>query len=136
MYCQIVDVNKEIFTGEVKSLSTASVFGELTILEGHAPLLAQLIPTPVDVVCADDSHKHFYMSGGFIEVQPKSILILADSAEFASNLDSENIEKSKEMALEIMEGKEDAKMDYSAASMQLSMAVAQLRTLQLHRKGR
>ena len=76
------------------------------------------------------------MTGGFLEVQPKLVTILADTAERAENMDAAEAEQAKARAKEALEGK-DSEMDYSLAAATLMEAVAQLRTIeQLKKKAR
>jgi F-type H+-transporting ATPase subunit epsilon len=70
-----------------------------------------------------------YVSGGYLEVQPNSITILADTALRAGSLDEAAALEAKRQAELAMENK-NSEMDYSTALAQLAEAVAQLRTIQ------
>ena len=135
MHCKIVDAEKAIYQGDIKSIAVSSVAGEMAVLDGHAPLLAKLMPAPALVTAADGTQIVFYISGGILEVQPKNVVILADTAEYATNLNQEKIEDAKNLAVVAMQNN-NSKLDYSAAAAQLSTAAAQLRALQKFRKSR
>ena len=61
--------------------------GELGITPGHAPLLSDLRPGPVRLVKENGEEEVYYLSGGYLEVQPGSIAILADTAVRAGDID-------------------------------------------------
>ena len=85
--CEIVSANESIFTGSVKMLVVTGSAGELGIMPGHAALLSDLKPGPVRIVKEDDSEEVYYLSGGYVEVQPNSIAVLADTAIRADSID-------------------------------------------------
>ena len=85
--CEIVSANERIFTGSVKMLVVTGSAGELGIMPGHAALLSDLKPGPVRIVKEDDSEEVYYLSGGYVEVQPNSIAVLADTAIRADSID-------------------------------------------------
>ena len=60
--------------------------GELGITPGHAPLLSDLRPGPVRLVKENGEEEVYYLSGGYLEVQPGSIAILADTAVRAGDI--------------------------------------------------
>jgi F-type H+-transporting ATPase subunit epsilon len=105
------------------------VEGDLGIMPGHAPLLTRLKPGPVRVKKQNGEEEVFYVSGGFLEVQPKLVTVLADTAERAENMDAAEAERAKARAKEALEGK-SSEMDYSRAAATLIEAVAQLRAIQ------
>ena len=96
---------------------------------GHAALLTPLIPGTVRVVKQGGAEEIVYVSGGYLEVQPNSVTILADTAVRADNLDEAAALEAKRQAELAMESK-SGEMDYSMALAQLAEAVAQLRTIQ------
>ena len=75
----------------------------------------------------------FYVSGGLLEVQPRIITVLSDTAERAEDLDEAAILKAKEEAEKALHEK-DSKIDYAKAQIALAEASAQLQTLQRLRK--
>ena len=136
MHCDIVSAERQLFSGSVEFLVAPAVEGELGILPGHAPLLTQINQGPVRVVLENGEEEVFFVSGGFLEVQPKMVTILSDTAERADSMDEAEAERAKQKAKEVLEGK-SADMDYSRAAATLAEAVAQLRAIQqLKKKGR
>jgi len=131
--CEVVSAEKAIFSGLVEMVVAAGDLGDLGILYGHAPLLTGLIPGPVRVIKAGGEEEVFYVSGGYLEVQPNAVTILADSALRASDLDEAAAKLAQDNALHAMTN-QSGEFDYSHAAIQLAESVAQLRTIQQLRK--
>ena len=131
--CEIVSAEEELFTGEVEMLIAAGTLGDLGIAPGHAPLLTQLAPGPVRLILKGNQEEVFYVSGGMLEVQPNCIIILADTALRADDVDESAALEAQKEASRILKEK-GAEIDYSAVTAQLSEAAAQLRTIQKIRK--
>ena len=75
-----------------------------------------------------------YVSGGFIEVQPEQVTILADEAERAEGLNEEKIQAARARAEEAMRKGAKNRLDYAKAQVELAQATAQLAALQRTRK--
>ena len=84
--CSIVSAEEEIFSGQVEMVVATGTIGELGILPGHTPLLTGVRPGPVRLILEGGLEETFYASGGYLEVQPTSITILADTALRAEDL--------------------------------------------------
>jgi F-type H+-transporting ATPase subunit epsilon len=102
--------------------------GELGVNYGHAPLLTSLVPGPVRIVTQDGQEKIFYVSGGFLEVQPGVVSILADTAIRADDVDEAAAEEARKTAEHAL-ANQTGDFDYGRASAQLAEAAAQLATL-------
>lgn len=132
-HCDIASAEDKIFSGEIESLVAAGSLGDLGIFPGHAPLLTALIPGPIRVVMAGGEEEIYYVSGGFLEVQPGTVNILADSAIRADDVDEATAEKARQEA-EAAIANQGAEFEYSKAASQLAEAAAQIRTIQQLRK--
>lgn len=132
-HCDIASAEDRIFSGEIESLVAAGSLGDLGIYPGHAPLLTALIPGPVRIILAGGEEEIYYVSGGFLEVQPGTVNILADTAIRAHDVDEATAEKARQEA-EAAIANQDAEFEYSKAAAQLAEAAAQIRTIQQLRK--
>jgi F-type H+-transporting ATPase subunit epsilon len=128
IHCDIVSAEEEIFSGLVEMLVATGALGELGIGYGHAPLLTSLIPGPVRVVTQDGQEHVYYVSGGFLEVQPGVVSILADTAIRADDVDEAAAEEARKQAEHTL-ANQTGDFDYGRASAQLAEAAAQLATL-------
>jgi len=132
-HCDIASAEDRIFSGEIESLVAAGSLGDLGIYPGHAPLLTALIPGPVRIILAGGEEEIYYVSGGFLEVQPGTVNILADTAIRADDVDEATAEKARQEA-EAAIANQDAEFEYSKAASQLAEAAAHIRTIQQLRK--
>lgn len=126
--CDIVSAEEELFSGLVEMVIAHGHMGDLGILPGHTPLISTIKPGPVRVIKQGGSEEVYYISGGFIEVQPQSVKVLADTAIRAADLDEAAALKAKKDAENAI-NKHSADLDYAATSARLSEAAAQLRTI-------
>jgi len=133
VHCDIVNAEAEIFSDKVKMVVAHGALGDLGITSGHTPLLTALKPGPVRLIKLDDKEEIFYISGGFLEVQPNLVKILADTITRASDID----EAQARLAVKEAEKKLISKgsdFDYSAAAAHLAEVAARLRTVQQMQK--
>lgn len=127
--CDIVSAEREIFSGLVEMVITTGSIGEVGIAYGHAPLLTGIKPGPVRLIKQGGTEEIFFVSGGFLEVQPYHVTVLADTALRADDMDEaaalEAQERAQQQLLE-----QSSQIDFQRAAAQLAEAAAQLRTLQ------
>ncbi|WP_022958928.1 F0F1 ATP synthase subunit epsilon [Spongiibacter tropicus] len=134
IHCDIVSAEEEIFSGRAKLIVANGIQGDLGVTYGHAPLLTSLEPGPVRVVMDNGEEQVYYVSGGYLEVQPNVVSILADTALRADDLDEAAALEAQKQAQHDMLN-QNADIDYSRAAARLAAATAQLRTLQQIRKA-
>ena len=136
MQCDIVSAEQEIFSGPVAMISLRGTIGELGILPGHAPLLTGIRPGVVQLRLENGEVEVFYATGGFLEVQPGVVTILADTATRAEDIDEAAATEARQAAERAL-AEQAADFDFSLATAQLAQAAAQLRTVQeLRKRGR
>jgi len=133
VHCDIVSADESIFSGLIEMVVATGSLGELGVTAGHAPLLSDLKPGPVRLIKQNGEEEIYYLSGGYLEVQPNMVSILADTAVRANDLDeaaAADAVKSAEHALANQSGE----IEYSKAAAMLAEATAQLRTISQLRK--
>ena len=128
IHCDIVSAEEEIFSGLVEMLVASGELGELGIGYGHAPLLTSLVPGAVRIITQGGEEEIFYVSGGFLEVQPGVVSILADTALRAQDMDEAAAEEARKEAEDALTN-QSGEFDYGRASARLAEAAAQLATL-------
>lgn len=133
VHCDIVSAEKAIFSGLVEQVIANGSLGDLGVQFGHAPLLTELKPGPVRVRRQGGEEEIYYVSGGYLEVQPNVVSILADVAVRADDVDEAAAETARQQAAQVFTN-QTGEMDYSRAAAQLAEAAAQLRTIQQLRK--
>ncbi len=134
--CDIVSAEEELFSGRVEMVVAHGHMGDLGILPGHTPLISTIKPGSVRVIKQGGAEEVYYISGGFIEVQPYTVKVLADTAIRAADLDEAAALEAKKVAEQALVN-QSADFDYAAAAVRLAEAAAQLRTIhELRKKAR
>lgn len=128
VHCDIVSAEAEMFSGLVEMVVAHGNLGDLGIAPGHAPLITDLKPGPIRVIKQGGEQEVFYISGGFLEVQPNMVKVLADTAIRAADLDEAAAQQSLQEAEKALHAK-GAEFDYGSAAARLAEAAAQLRTV-------
>ncbi len=135
LQCEIVSAEESLFSGAITSLSVRGTIGELGITPGHAPLLTGINPGAVTLCLEDGSEELFYASGGYLEVQPGFVTLLADTALRAESLDEARVEEARLQAEKAMED-HNAETEFSSAAAMMAEALAKQRTLEELRRRR
>lgn len=132
IHLEIVTPEKQIFSGDVDSVIVPSNTGYLGILPGHAPLLAELGIGEINYKTGGQTD-YIFCSWGFIEVLPDRVVLLAQTAEMASDIDIKRAEEAKSRAEKLLNSK-DAGVDFGAAELALLRAISRINAVK-HRTG-
>ncbi len=122
----VVSAERKIFEGQVTSVRVSGVDGELGVYAGHTPLLTAIKPGMVKFTLEDNKEEYIYVSGGFLEVQPTVVTVLADVAIRGEELDEQRILAAKRKAEETMSKTNEADM-----TAKLAREIAKLRVYEL-----
>ncbi|OOH87706.1 F0F1 ATP synthase subunit epsilon [Pasteurellaceae bacterium 15-036681] len=122
----VVSAERKIFEGSVTSVRASGIDGELGVYAGHTPLLTAIKPGMVKFTLADGKEEFIYVSGGFLEVQPTVVTVLADVAIRGEELDEQRILAAKRKAEESKGKVNDADM-----TAKLAREIAKLRVYEL-----
>ena len=120
----VVTPDGEILEDEYDMVSCKAENGELGILPGHIPLVAPLTINAVRLK-RNESEDLVAVNGGFLEVRPDKVTILAQSAERADDIDVERAQEAKERAAQLLEQK-DENIDVERAKLALNRAINRL----------
>jgi F-type H+-transporting ATPase subunit epsilon len=77
---ELVSPERLVFAGEVEHVVVPGTEGQFTVLKDHAPLMSTLKPGVIDVVESESRVMRFFVPGGFADVAPAGLTILADRA--------------------------------------------------------
>ena len=126
VHVDVVSAEEQIFTGDAEFVVLPGVVGELGIYPRHTPLLTQIKPGAVRIKIPGQTEEELvFVQGGFLEVQPTRVTVLADTAIRAKDLDEASALESRKAALERMQNK-ISKEEIAVAEAELSIAVAQI----------
>ena len=98
---EIVTAERMVFSDEVSALIAWGVEGQLGILPHHAPLMTMLQPGDL-MIRKDKEEEYLAISGGFLEVRPDKVIILADACERVDEIDIARAEEAKKRAQETL----------------------------------
>ena len=125
----VVSAEELIFSGPAEFVVLPGVVGELGILPGHTPLLTQIKPGAVRMKLPGAAAEEFvFVQGGFLEVQPHHVTVLADTAIRARDLDEVAALEAKKAAEEAMQNKTSGE-EIAQAEAELAGALAQLEAI-------
>lgn len=133
IHVDVVSAEEQIYSGEAEFIVLPGIEGELGIYPRHTPLFTQIRPGAVRIKRPGDHQDEFvFVQGGFLEVQPTKVTVLADTAIRAHDLDEAKVLESKKRAEEAMANK-DAAGNIAAAQAELAAALAQLEAIRKFR---
>lgn len=95
---EIVTPERTVLKQEVQQVTAPTKQGEITVLPNHIPLVASLLPGVIETVNKEGVREVMSVSGGFIEVLKDKVVILADTAERADEIDIDRSEQARELA--------------------------------------
>jgi F-type H+-transporting ATPase subunit epsilon len=121
----IVTAERVVYSEDVDIVIAPGVEGQLGILPHHAPLMTILQAGEL-VVRKGGQEDSLAISGGFLEVRPDRVIVLADSAERAEEIDVARAEAARKRAEERLRGRKVAGLDETRAEAALRRAVARL----------
>ena len=122
MHVSVVTPDGPVFESDVEMVSTKAKSGELGILAGHIPLVAPLEIGAVRLKNGGNT-EYVAVSGGFLEVRPEKVTILAQSAEKAESIDIERAVRAKERAEQRLREKQQENFDGKRAELALQRAI-------------
>ena len=131
---EIVTAEGTVFADDVNEVVAWGIEGQLGILPHHVPLMTML--QPGDLLIKKDNEEHYLaISGGFLEVRPDKVIILADACERAEEIDIERAEAARRRAEEILKTR-PPEVDTAAAEAALRRSLARIKAAEKRRRKR
>jgi F-type H+-transporting ATPase subunit epsilon len=130
----IVTAERQVFSDDVDLVVAPGIEGEMAILPRHAPLMTTLQPGELRVRRGGEEF-FLAVSGGFLEVRPDRITILADAAERAEEIDIARAEEAKRRAEEQL-SRRDIEVNGARAEAALRRAMIRIRVGEKRRRRR
>lgn len=133
---KIVTPEKILFEDTVSQISVSTVLGEITILPNHIPLVSQLASGEIVIKTEQGKEDLMAVSGGFIEVLPDQVVILADTAERAEDIDEARAEEARQKAEEILKTKVADAEGFAMFTAKIEKELARLKVVRKHKNKR
>jgi len=132
---EIVTPEKLAYQGEVDSVQLPGSEGELGVLPHHAPLISTLGAGELRLRKGSED-EYFAIVGGFLQVLPDKVVVMAETADMASEIDLEKAQEARRQAEQALESGYVEGADLAAARASLQAALLRIRVAERrHREG-
>jgi F-type H+-transporting ATPase subunit epsilon len=132
---EIVTPERLAYSGEVDSVQVPGSEGEMGILPHHAPLVSMLGIGEL-VIRTGGAEELFAIVGGFVQVRPDKVVVMAETADLASEIDLERAQEARREAERAIETGYHEPADLAVARAQLQQALLRIRVAERrHREG-
>ncbi len=125
IHVDVVSAEESIFSGEATFVVLPGEAGELGIYPRHIPLITRIKPGAVRIQKPDGAEELVFVAGGILEVQPKVVTVLADTAIRGADLDEAKANEALKRAEEARRSARD-KQEVAAVEAELATLAAQL----------
>lgn len=125
---EVVTPGRKVFEGEAEIVIARGYEGELGVRAGHIPLVTPLEIAPLRVKHSK-GNVMLAVGGGFLEVRPNKVTVLAETAEVADEIDVARAEEAKKRAEERLEELKSTDYDYKTVKNKLARAENRLRVV-------
>jgi len=132
---EIVTPERIVLKEEITQITLPTKAGEITVLPNHIPLISSLTPGVVNVKKKDGQEEIISISGGFLEVGKDKVVILADTAERAEELDETRLEAARKRANELKDkARQGEKIDFAEVNAAIERELARTKAVKRWRK--
>jgi F-type H+-transporting ATPase subunit epsilon len=136
IHVDVVSAEEQIYSGEAEFVVLPGEAGELGIYPRHTPLITRIKPGTVRIKPEGGGEEELiFVAGGILEVQPKVVTVLADTAIRGQDLDEAKALEAQKRAEEAMHDR-SGKMEYAQAAAELAEAAAQIAAIRKLRQKR
>lgn len=129
---EIITAERQVIADDVNAVIAPGIEGELGILPHHAPLMTMLKPGEL-IIRKDSEETYMSVSGGFLEIRPDKIIILADACERAEEIDIERAEEAKRRAEEVLKSR-PPEVDFAQTQAALLRSLIRLKVAERRRR--
>ena len=134
IHLEIVTAERTVLSDNVDQINAPGAAGRMGVLPRHEPLMTMLVPGELTIIKNGEATP-FAVSGGFMEVLPDRVTILADTAERADEIDEARADAARKRAEELLRERR-SEQETIMAEAQLRRAMVRLRVARLKRGGR
>ncbi|MDD5342313.1 MAG: F0F1 ATP synthase subunit epsilon [Patescibacteria group bacterium] len=132
---QIVTPERVVYNDEIDQVSLPTPMGEITVLPHHVPLITALSAGELRVKKGTDEVP-MAISAGFAEIQPNKVVVLAETAERAEEIDIERAKEAHQKAEELLKTRRTDQKEFAAVMSKIEKELARLRVAERHRTKR
>ncbi len=130
---EITTPERVVFSDEVHEIILPTLNGEIGILPHHIPLVSVLVPGEIRIKKGSEII-YMAVSGGFIQVRPDKVVVLADTAEREEEIDERRAEEARQKAKKLLEDKRTDSVEFAAISAKIEKELARLKVARRRRR--
>ncbi|PIT90289.1 MAG: ATP synthase F1 subunit epsilon [Candidatus Komeilibacteria bacterium CG10_big_fil_rev_8_21_14_0_10_41_13] len=124
---KITTPEKIVYEDQIDQVTLPTKMGEITVLPGHLPIVSSLKAGEI-LIKKDGQEVPLAVAGGFIELNHNQLVILADNAERAEEIDEIRAEEARQRVAKLIEEKKDqSDVDYTALAARMERELARLK---------
>ncbi len=132
---EIVTPERVVLKEEITQITLPTKAGEITVLPNHIPLVSSLLPGVVHVKKRNGEDEIMSISGGFLEVTKNKVVILADTAERAEEIDLDRAEEARRRAEEIKKkARQGEEVNFAEVNAAIERELAKTKAVKRWRK--
>jgi F-type H+-transporting ATPase subunit epsilon len=135
LHVDVVSAEQSVYSGEAEFVVLPGEAGELGIYPQHTPLITRIKPGSVRIKPVDGEEELIFVAGGILEVQPKVVTVLADTAIRGHDLDEAKATEALKLAEEARKKAQD-KQEIASVEAELATLAAQLAAIRKLRQRR
>jgi len=135
LHLTITTPERIVLESEVSSVNVPTVDGEIGLLPDHIPLVSLIAPGELHAVTTAGEEQIMAVSGGFIEVRDNAVVILADTAEKAEEIDEVRAQAGREKAQKLMQERATDDVGFADAQAAMAKELARLKVVRKRRKN-
>jgi len=133
LHVEVVTAERKLYSGEATLVSAPGSDGRLGVLPRHAAMLALLKEGELRIEL-NDAEEPIFVSGGFLEVSDNRVIVLADTAEHAEEIDEARAQEARRRAEESL-ANADSDTDRAALQAALARAMTRIRVAEVVRRS-
>jgi F-type H+-transporting ATPase subunit epsilon len=130
---EIVTPERQVFSEEVDSVVCPGIEGELGVLPHHSPLLTTLGVGELRIRRGGEE-EFFAIAGGFLQVRPDKVVVMAETADMASDIDIEKAQEARREAEQALAEGFEEPADLARARAALQRALLRIRVAERRRR--
>lgn len=132
---EIVTPERVVLREEITQITLPTKMGEITVLPNHIPLVSSLMPGVIHIKKKDGQDEVISISGGFLEVLKDKVVILADTAERAEEIDLARAEEGRQRAEDLKkQARSGEKINFAEINASLERELARTKAVKRWRK--
>lgn len=134
MKLSVIALDRMLYEGEVQRVTAETTAGQITILPNHSPIASILVDAPLIVVNESGEREFIAVHKGYISIMRKEVLVVADDALFAHEIDEARIREDIRRNEEILKNKSGDALDLDRAQVRMQRDLTNLKVYDLFNK--